>query len=189
MPAISSPSDNCRWAARWRIGTTVAAICLAQGGVCGLAALPVVLSWVFIAASITSPAARAGALSLMLVPSVRGLRPVPDGSLGRRHAGVMGGALHGQRRDAPHRPPGLRELAVRDLDHNLIEHGDDVVIGSDVHLSGHTVEGGIVKTAAVRVGRGVTIGLGSVVDIGVNVGPGCVAITWIRRVLPSPRGP
>lgn len=27
-------------------------------------------------------------------------------------------------------------------DHNLLEFGDDVVIGSGVHLSGHTVEGG-----------------------------------------------
>lgn len=58
-------------------------------------------------------------------------------------------------------------------DHNLLELGDDVVIGSEVHLSGHTVEAGIVKTAAVRLGPGVTIGLGSVVDIGVIVGAGC----------------
>ena len=50
-------------------------------------------------------------------------------------------------------------------DYNLLEFGDDVVIGADVHLSGHTVEGGIVKTAGVRLGRGVTIGLGSVIDI------------------------
>ena len=56
-------------------------------------------------------------------------------------------------------------------DHNLLEFEDDVVIGGDVHLSGHTVEGGVVKTAAVRLGRHVTIGLGSVVDIGVDVGP------------------
>jgi acetyltransferase-like isoleucine patch superfamily enzyme len=55
-------------------------------------------------------------------------------------------------------------------DHNLLEFGDDVVIGSEVHLSGHTVEAGVVKTARVRLGRAVTIGLGSVVDIGVTVG-------------------
>lgn len=58
-------------------------------------------------------------------------------------------------------------------DHNLLEFGDDVVIGSEVHLSGHTVEGGVLKTARVRLGREVTIGLGSVVDIDVTIGDGC----------------
>jgi acetyltransferase-like isoleucine patch superfamily enzyme len=58
-------------------------------------------------------------------------------------------------------------------DHNLLEFGDDVVIGSDVHVSGHTVEGGVVKTAGVRLGPGVTIGLGTVIDIGVDVGAHC----------------
>lgn len=57
-------------------------------------------------------------------------------------------------------------------DHNLLELGDDVVIGSDVHLSGHTVEGGVLKTAGVRIGRGVTIGTGSVLGIGVEIGDG-----------------
>ena len=55
-------------------------------------------------------------------------------------------------------------------DHNLLEFGDDVVIGGDVHLSGHTVEGGFVKTAPVRLRDRVTVGLGSVVGIGVTVG-------------------
>lgn len=54
-------------------------------------------------------------------------------------------------------------------DHNLLEFGDDVVIGADVHLSGHVVESGVVKTAPVRLGRGVTIGVGSVIGIGVVV--------------------
>jgi non-ribosomal peptide synthetase-like protein len=58
-------------------------------------------------------------------------------------------------------------------DHNLLEFGDDVVIGSEVHLSGHTVEGGVVKTAHVRLGRNVTIGLGSIIDIGVTIGNDC----------------
>jgi serine acetyltransferase len=58
-------------------------------------------------------------------------------------------------------------------DHNLLEFGDDVVIGSEVHLSGHTVERGIVKTAPVILGDGVTVGLGSVVEIGVTVGSHC----------------
>ena len=56
-------------------------------------------------------------------------------------------------------------------DHNLLEFGDDVVIGGDVHLSGHTVEGGFVKTAPVRLGNHVTVGLGSVIGIGVTIGP------------------
>jgi len=58
-------------------------------------------------------------------------------------------------------------------DYNLLDLGDDVVIGADVHISGHTVEGGVVKTAGVRLGRNVTIGLGTVIDIGVDVGPDC----------------
>ena len=58
-------------------------------------------------------------------------------------------------------------------DHNLLEFGDDVVIGSEVHLSGHTVEGGVLRTARVRLGRGVTIGLGSVINIDVTIGDGC----------------
>jgi acetyltransferase-like isoleucine patch superfamily enzyme len=58
-------------------------------------------------------------------------------------------------------------------DHNLLEFGHDVVIGADVHLSGHTVEGGRLKTAPVRLGHDVTIGLGTNVGIGVMVGDGC----------------
>jgi acetyltransferase-like isoleucine patch superfamily enzyme len=56
-------------------------------------------------------------------------------------------------------------------DYNLIECGDDVVIGGAAHMSGHTVEAGIVKTARVKLGNNVTIGLGSVIEIGVEVGP------------------
>lgn len=55
-------------------------------------------------------------------------------------------------------------------DHNLLDFGDGVVIGSEVHISGHTVERGIVKTAPVTLGDHVTVGLGSVVEIGVTVG-------------------
>ena len=58
-------------------------------------------------------------------------------------------------------------------DYNLLEFGDDVVIGADVHLSGHTVESGIVKTARVRLGREVTVGIGSVIEIGVDAGDAC----------------
>ena len=68
-------------------------------------------------------------------------------------------------------------------DHNLLEFGDDVVIGGEVHLSGHTVESGVVKTARVRLGSGVTIGLGAVVDIGVTVGDGCLvgALSFVPK--------
>jgi acetyltransferase-like isoleucine patch superfamily enzyme len=68
-------------------------------------------------------------------------------------------------------------------DHNLLEIGDDVVIGADVHLSGHTVEGGLLKTAPVRIGRGVTIGIDSVIDIGVEIGTGCqvAAISFVPK--------
>lgn len=55
-------------------------------------------------------------------------------------------------------------------DYNLLEFGDNAVIGDAVHLSGHTVEAGMVKTAHVRLGRNVTIGLGSVIEIGVEIG-------------------
>jgi acetyltransferase-like isoleucine patch superfamily enzyme len=58
-------------------------------------------------------------------------------------------------------------------DHNMLVFGDGVVIGEDVHLSGHTVERGVVKTDYVRLGRGVTVGLGSMVGIGVEAGDGC----------------
>lgn len=58
-------------------------------------------------------------------------------------------------------------------DHNMLEMGDGVVIGESVHLSGHTVEGGLVKTGFVRLGRGVTVGLGSMVGIGVEAGDRC----------------
>ncbi len=58
-------------------------------------------------------------------------------------------------------------------DHNLLEFGDDVVIGGDAHVSGHTVEGGVVKTASVRLGRNVTIGLNSVIDIDIEIGDDC----------------
>jgi acetyltransferase-like isoleucine patch superfamily enzyme len=58
-------------------------------------------------------------------------------------------------------------------DHNMLEFGDGVVIGENVHLSGHTVEGGMVKTGPVKLGRFVTVGLGSMVGINVEAGEKC----------------
>jgi acetyltransferase-like isoleucine patch superfamily enzyme len=37
-------------------------------------------------------------------------------------------------------------------------------------MSGHTVEAGVVKTARVRLDNNVTIGLGSLIEIGVDIG-------------------
>lgn len=64
----------------------------------------------------------------------------------------------------------VNTLAI--MDHNLIEIGDRAVLGSDVSISGHTVEGGIVRTARVRIGSDATIGVGSVIGIGVMIGDG-----------------
>jgi acetyltransferase-like isoleucine patch superfamily enzyme len=65
----------------------------------------------------------------------------------------------------------VNSLAV--ADYNLLDFGDDVVIGDGVHLSGHTIEEGVLKTARVRLGRSVTIGVGSIVGIGVDAAEGC----------------
>jgi len=65
----------------------------------------------------------------------------------------------------------VNSLDVRDA--CLLEFGDDVVIGAGVHLSGHTVERGVVRTATVRLGSGTTVGVGSHVEIGVETGPRC----------------
>jgi acetyltransferase-like isoleucine patch superfamily enzyme len=58
------------------------------------------------------------------------------------------------------------------MDHSLLELGDHVVIGSDASVSGHTIERGLLKTAPVRLGRHVTIGINSVVGIGTTIGEG-----------------
>ena len=68
-------------------------------------------------------------------------------------------------------------------DHNLLDLGDDVVIGADVHISGHMVEGGVVRTGRVRVGPHVTIGVGSIVEIDVTIGARCQvgALTFVPK--------
>jgi hypothetical protein len=75
-------------------------------------------------------------------------------------------------------------------DYNLIECGDDVVIGGAVHLSGHTVEAGVVKTARVRLGDNVTIGLGSVIEIGAEIGSDCQigALSFVPKYASLPGG-
>ncbi len=64
----------------------------------------------------------------------------------------------------------INSLAL--MDHNLLDFGDGVVIGSDAHISGHIVEHGMLKTARVTLGAGTGIGIGSVVGIGVRTGEG-----------------
>ena len=75
-------------------------------------------------------------------------------------------------------------------DYNLIECGDDVVIGGAVHLSGHTVEAGVVKTARVRLGHNVTVGLGSVIEIGAEIGSDCQigALSFVPKHARLPGG-
>lgn len=58
-------------------------------------------------------------------------------------------------------------------DHCLLDFGDDVVVGAGAHVSGHTAEHGVVRTGAVVLGRGTTIGVNSILGIGVETGPGC----------------
>ena len=65
----------------------------------------------------------------------------------------------------------INSLAISD--YNLLEFDDDVVVGGEAHVSGHTVEAGVVRTGSVRLGRGVTIGLGSIVEIDTDVAEGC----------------
>ena len=58
-------------------------------------------------------------------------------------------------------------------DHCLLEFGDDVVIGAGAHVSGHTVEQGVVKTALIRLGGGTTVGVNAIIGIGVMTEPNC----------------
>jgi len=59
-------------------------------------------------------------------------------------------------------------------DSNLIEIGDDTVIGGDVTLVAHSAEHGRLVTAPVRIGSRVTVGLMSVIFPGVTIGDGAV---------------
>lgn len=55
-------------------------------------------------------------------------------------------------------------------DANLIEIGDDTVIGGDVTLIGHSAERGNLVTARVKIGSNVTVGLMAIVMPGVVIG-------------------
>ncbi len=77
----------------------------------------------------------------------------------------------------------VNSLAISD--YNLLEFGDGVVIGADAHIAGHTVERGTVKTAPVRLGRNVLIGIGTVVDVGVEAGDDChvAALSFVPKYM------
>lgn len=198
----------------WRIGWTVVLVIVVETVVCGLAAMPVLVAWSWLAgrAAAVGEAGRLALFSLAAVPSyilfalglmlwspiatrVTGARTTPNVEMRIADMGwpllawarymaaihlvrVFAGTLF---RGSPVWSLYLRLNGARIgrrvyvnstfiSDHNLLEFGDDVVIGAEVHLSGHTVEAGVVKTARVRLGRGVTIGLGSVIDIDVEIG-------------------
>ncbi|MGC4001389.1 MAG: DapH/DapD/GlmU-related protein [Anaeromyxobacter sp.] len=59
-------------------------------------------------------------------------------------------------------------------DQNLLEIGDDSVIGGDVTLVCHSAERGRLVTAPVRIGRNVTVGLMAVILPGCEIGDGAV---------------
>jgi non-ribosomal peptide synthetase-like protein len=59
-------------------------------------------------------------------------------------------------------------------DQNLLEIGDDTVIGGDVTLVCHSAERGYLITAPVRIGRDVTVGLMAVILPGCTIGDGAV---------------
>lgn len=62
------------------------------------------------------------------------------------------------------------------FDSNLIEIGDDTVIGGDVTLIGHTAEGGRLVTGRVRIGRRVTVGVRAIVFPDTEIGDGAVIV-------------
>lgn len=68
-------------------------------------------------------------------------------------------------------------------DSNLIEIGDDTVIGGDVTLVAHSAEHGQLVTARVKIGSRVTVGLMAVIFPGVEVGDG--AMIAANAILPK----
>lgn len=66
-------------------------------------------------------------------------------------------------------------------DCTLITVGHDTIVGGDVTLIAHTVEGADISTAPVRIGDNVTLGLMTVIMPGCEVGDG--AILAVNSVL------
>lgn len=59
-------------------------------------------------------------------------------------------------------------------DSNLIEIGDDTVVGGDVTLIAHSAERGQLVAERVRIGKNVTLGLMSVIFPGCEIGDGAM---------------
>jgi len=59
-------------------------------------------------------------------------------------------------------------------DSNLIEIGDDTVIGGDATVIAHSVERGVLITEPVRIGKRVTVGLMAVIMPGCEIGDDAV---------------
>lgn len=59
-------------------------------------------------------------------------------------------------------------------DSNLIEIGDDTVVGGDVTLIAHAAERGQLVAERVRIGKNVTLGLMAVIFPGCEIGDGAV---------------
>jgi acetyltransferase-like isoleucine patch superfamily enzyme len=68
-------------------------------------------------------------------------------------------------------------------DSNLIEIGDDSVIGGDVTLVAHSAEHGDLVTERVKIGSRVTVGLMAVIMPGVEIGDG--AMIAANAILPK----
>jgi non-ribosomal peptide synthetase-like protein len=77
-------------------------------------------------------------------------------------------------------------------DQNLIEVGDDSVVGGDVTLVCHSAEAGELVTAPTRIGKRVTIGLMAIVLPGCDIGDDAVVaagavVTKGTRIGPGER--
>jgi len=68
-------------------------------------------------------------------------------------------------------------------DSNLIEIGDDTVVGGDVTLVAHAAERGQLVAERVRIGKNVTLGLMAVIFPGCEIGDG--AMIAANAVLPK----
>ncbi len=68
-------------------------------------------------------------------------------------------------------------------DSNMIEIGDDTVIGGDVTLVAHSAEHGDLITERVKIGSRVTVGLMAVIFPGVEIGDG--AMIAANAILPK----
>jgi serine acetyltransferase len=198
-----------------RLAWTVVSIVVVQTIVCGVAMVPVVALWAFVASRpvsiltrlllfsvIAIPSYVAFALALMIVsplatwvtrtrtpanlelriadmswPLMTWARYMVAIHIVRVFAGTLfrGSPLWTTylRLNGARLGRGVYINTVHISDHNLLDFGDQVIIGSEVHVSGHTVEGGVVKTGPVRLGNQVTVGLGTTIEIGVVAGDRC----------------